>query len=132
MASNIHSTYRVLGAGDELGNIRYTTDIHIFDTFLYPTDVVEEQWIEQKNPESGLYDSVLVRYRIIRLGADDPCDKCTGSPGNFDCYACHGLGVKTRDPSPPWAEVTPELRQEDPLQVIGLSKSNNLKRRIEL
>lgn len=116
MTEATHSTYRILGIKDELDISRYTTNIHIFDTFLYPVDVVEEQWVEQWNSESGLFDIVLVRYRTIRLGADVPCDNIVQvwdqeKAGLFDrhpnvCSRRNNTGAMLREVNPAWTEVT--------------------------
>lgn len=61
----------------------------------------------------------LVRFRTIRLGADEPCEQCDGAgdevffdPQNLyysePCKPCNGTGVKTRDIDPPWTEAKTE------------------------
>ena len=67
-----------------------------------PIDVVEEQW-------------QLVRFRTIRLGADEKCEnpRCVSGMAGRQyyndkqfawerCRVCDGSGVKPRDLYPPW------------------------------
>ena len=122
-ASTIRTTYR-RADGQMITGWNMAMSREEYLNYLYtapPADYIEEQWDGDR----------LVRYRTIRLGADEKCENfhCIiglVKNGMFEyeqlwktCPSCNGTHIKPRDLNPPWIEIESDGECADPECVNG-------------